>query len=235
MKDAVTALAGIVGELGRSWARPDLLHERDSSAHGSAELRQTDLWSAGGSALLTAQEIGTTVTVSPVTDFTFSSASIASCDGRDTVTEAELAAVRRSYLAEADPAPPFRGARGSRWHRGHGGRLRGWAGYLITGERGTQVLIDPYLAGAEGFHGGLAESPVTPDELSGCDIVTVTHAGYDHRGQVVEITAAGQAILVCVPALCGTTPLIAELAAADTHIDVAVLEFGQTWTAGHAP
>jgi acetyl esterase/lipase/L-ascorbate metabolism protein UlaG (beta-lactamase superfamily) len=218
------------------------------------------------------------VTVSPVTDFTFSGDSITRYDGQDTVAAAELVAMRDAYLGGADPArppqsplaadlhglPPLLMACGqdellrddtlrfaeraaaadvdvtvdvyegmphnfallpveaadelfsrvagfaAAWLGGGppSGDARplairrvGWAGYVITTEQGTQVLVDPYLAGAEGFHNGLPESPVTPAELTGCDVVAVTHAGYDHRGQAVEITAAGHATLVCGPAL----------------------------------
>ncbi|WP_406631775.1 alpha/beta hydrolase fold domain-containing protein [Amycolatopsis sp. WGS_07] len=75
-------------------------------------------------------------------------------------------------------------------------RRLGWASYEITTERGTRLVIDPYLAGSEGFHTGLPESPIRPAELAGADIVAVTHAGYDHRGQALEIAHAGEAILV---------------------------------------
>ena len=80
-------------------------------------------------------------------------------------------------------------------------RRVGWAGYQITTEQGTRVLVDPYQADPEGIVSGLPESPVTPEELSDSDVVAVTHAGYDHRGQVIEIVRTGQAILVCGPAL----------------------------------
>jgi hypothetical protein len=32
-----------------------------------------------------------------------------------------------------------------------------WAGYVITTEHGTKVLVDPYLTGTEGFHQGIPE------------------------------------------------------------------------------
>ncbi|GAA3068695.1 hypothetical protein GCM10010464_36120 [Pseudonocardia yunnanensis] len=80
-------------------------------------------------------------------------------------------------------------------------RRVGWAGYQITTEQGTRVLVDPYQADPEGIHSGLPESRVTPEELSDSDVVAVTHAGYDHRGQAIEIVRSGQAILVCGPAL----------------------------------
>lgn len=80
-------------------------------------------------------------------------------------------------------------------------RRVGWAGYVITTEAGTRVLIDPYLSDSEGSHIGLPQSPVTPAELYGCDVVAVTHAGLDHRGQAIEIVTGGRATLVSGPAL----------------------------------
>lgn len=77
----------------------------------------------------------------------------------------------------------------------------GWAGYVIVTESGTKVLIDPYQCGSEGFHSGLPESPIRPKDLYGVDLVAVTHAGFDHRGQSLEIVQGGKAILVCGPAL----------------------------------
>lgn len=82
-------------------------------------------------------------------------------------------------------------------------RRIGWAGVEIVSETGTRVVVDPYQSGAEGFHSGLPESPVTPDELFGADVVAVTHAGFDHRGQALEIVKGGNAILASGPALFG--------------------------------
>lgn len=75
-------------------------------------------------------------------------------------------------------------------------RRLGWASYEITTERGTRLVIDPYLAGSEGIHSGLPESDIRPEDLADADIVAVTHAGYDHRGQALEIVQAGNAFLV---------------------------------------
>ena len=77
----------------------------------------------------------------------------------------------------------------------------GWAGYVIVSESGTKVLIDPYQSGSEGFHSGLPQSPIQPKDLFGVDVVAVTHAGFDHRGQSLEIVQGGNAVLVCGPAL----------------------------------
>ena len=77
----------------------------------------------------------------------------------------------------------------------------GWAGYVIVSESGTRILIDPYQCGSEGFHSGLPESSIRPRDLFGVDLVAVTHAGFDHRGQSIEIVQGGNAILACGPAL----------------------------------
>jgi L-ascorbate metabolism protein UlaG (beta-lactamase superfamily) len=79
----------------------------------------------------------------------------------------------------------------------------GWAGYVVTTEGGTRVVVDPYLHGSEGAHSGLPESPFTVDDLAGADVVAVTHAGYDHRAQAIDIALAGDAVLVCGTALYG--------------------------------
>lgn len=80
-------------------------------------------------------------------------------------------------------------------------RRVGWAAYEITTEHGTRVLVDPYLGGDEGFHTGLPQSPVKPADLASVDVIAVTHAGYDHRGQALEIAASGQATLLSGTAL----------------------------------
>ena len=80
-------------------------------------------------------------------------------------------------------------------------RRVGWAGYEITSEGGTRVVLDPYLHGSEGRISSLPESPITVEELAGADVVAVTHAGYDHRAQAIDIALAGEAILVSGPAL----------------------------------
>jgi L-ascorbate metabolism protein UlaG (beta-lactamase superfamily) len=80
-------------------------------------------------------------------------------------------------------------------------RRIGWAGYVITSEAGTRVIVDPYLHGSEGVISGLPESPITVEELAGAALAAVTHAGYDHRAQAIDIALAGEAILVGGPAL----------------------------------
>jgi L-ascorbate metabolism protein UlaG (beta-lactamase superfamily) len=87
-------------------------------------------------------------------------------------------------------------------------RRIGWAGCEITTERGTRLVVDPYLSGTEGFHSGLPESDIRPAEPAGADIIVVTHAGYDHRGQTLEIMQAGAAVLVS-----GTATFQAAMAA----------------------
>jgi L-ascorbate metabolism protein UlaG (beta-lactamase superfamily) len=80
-------------------------------------------------------------------------------------------------------------------------RRIGWAGYEIVTERGTRLVIDPYLRGSEGIHSGIPASPVPVADLAGADVIAVTHAGYDHRGQALQIAQAGHAVLVCGSAL----------------------------------
>ena len=46
MRDAVRALSALVRELGRSWARPDLVHEPDGGTPESAEPRRAQFWPA---------------------------------------------------------------------------------------------------------------------------------------------------------------------------------------------
>jgi hypothetical protein len=45
-------------------------------------------------------------------------------------------------------------------------------------------------------YSSLPDSPVTVDELADADVVAVTHAGYDHRAQAIDVTLAGNAVLV---------------------------------------
>ncbi|WP_134730833.1 alpha/beta hydrolase fold domain-containing protein [Amycolatopsis nivea] len=80
-------------------------------------------------------------------------------------------------------------------------RRVGWASYVITTERGTRVLVDPYLTGSQGIHHGLPQSPIRPVDLADVDVVVVTHAGFDHRAQALEIVRSGHSVLVCGTAL----------------------------------
>jgi L-ascorbate metabolism protein UlaG (beta-lactamase superfamily) len=85
----------------------------------------------------------------------------------------------------------------------HPAKIRrvGWAAYEIVTEQGTRMLVDPYLQGSEGLLAGLPESPFAPQEFAAVDLVIVTHAGYDHRGQAIDIMKAGNALLVAGTAL----------------------------------
>jgi L-ascorbate metabolism protein UlaG (beta-lactamase superfamily) len=82
-------------------------------------------------------------------------------------------------------------------------RRIGWAAFEIVTERGTRLILDPYFSGSEGAHAGLPESPFTPQDFASANLVLVTHAGYDHRGQALEIVKAGDALLVAGTALAG--------------------------------
>lgn len=211
--------------------------------------------------------------ISPITDFTLSGATLVNAPGADSITVEDAHQVRAAYLGDADPAgapqsplaadpdglPPLliacggdellrddavrfaeqadaagvrvdleiyagmphgfaltaaRAAADLRTRIGgfvaarlNGGvpdvparpltvRRLGWAGVEIVTERGTRLVLDPYLSGSEGAHSGLPESSITPAELGGADIVAVTHAGYDHRGQALEVMQAGNATMV---------------------------------------
>ncbi len=48
-------------------------------------------------------------------------------------------------------------------------RRIGWAGYVVTTEEGTRLVIDPYLHGGEGPYSRLPDSPVTVDEVADAD------------------------------------------------------------------
>ena len=74
------------------------------------------------------------------------------------------------------------------------------------------MLVDPYLSGSEGYHTGIPSSPIRPAELTGAEVIAVTHAGYDHRGQALEIAQAGRATglaTAVTPAWATTTPVAA--------------------------
>jgi L-ascorbate metabolism protein UlaG (beta-lactamase superfamily) len=64
----------------------------------------------------------------------------------------------------------------------------GWACYIVTSENGTKVVIDPYLHGSGDGHSGLPESPFLVDDLADADVVAVTHAGFDHRAQAIDVS-----------------------------------------------
>jgi L-ascorbate metabolism protein UlaG (beta-lactamase superfamily)/acetyl esterase/lipase len=113
-------------------------------------------------------------------------------------TEAALALFNRVAGFTADW---LRGGLGTATPQPVSIRRVSWAGHVVTTEAGTRVLVDPYLSGSEGLHSGLPQSTITPAELYGCDVVAVTHAGYDHRGQAIEIVKGGRATLVSGPAL----------------------------------
>ena len=80
-------------------------------------------------------------------------------------------------------------------------RRLGWACFEITTEAGTRIVLDPFFHGNEGIHTGLPETPVTVADVADADIVLVTHAGFDHRAQAIDIAQAGDATLVCGTAL----------------------------------
>ncbi|GAA1189944.1 alpha/beta hydrolase fold domain-containing protein [Pseudonocardia alaniniphila] len=94
LQDVLTALHAL---LGRRPASRVLL--TGHSAGATLALSALTELAGTGHALPTAA-----VSVSPITDFTFSGASITTNEGKDGVGRAELDAVRDAYLGEADPA-----------------------------------------------------------------------------------------------------------------------------------
>ena len=48
---------------------------------------------------------------------------------------------------------------------------------------------------------GCRKARTPSDDLAGADVVAVTHAGYDHRAQAIDIVQAGQAVLASGTAL----------------------------------
>lgn len=74
-------------------------------------------------------------------------------------------------------------------------RRLGWACVEITSGEGTRIVVDPYLEGDPDL--GLTRSPYTVADLASAQLVAVTHAGFDHLGQAIEIVKAGEAMLLC--------------------------------------
>ncbi|MDO8473532.1 MAG: metal-dependent hydrolase [Dehalococcoidia bacterium] len=74
-------------------------------------------------------------------------------------------------------------------------RYLNFASFQLVTERGTNVLIDPWLAGSESE--GVPPSPLTLADLSPVDLVLVSHAGFDHLGDSIEIVKKTGAMLYC--------------------------------------
>jgi L-ascorbate metabolism protein UlaG (beta-lactamase superfamily) len=65
----------------------------------------------------------------------------------------------------------------------------GHAAFLLEGSK--RVLIDPFLTGNP-------NAPVKPEELTGIDLIVVTHGHGDHLGDAVEIAKRNDAPVVCI-------------------------------------
>jgi len=69
-----------------------------------------------------------------------------------------------------------------------------WSAFLVTSPGGVRVLIDPWISGSD-------ESKVPPakrsveDLAQVVDLMLLTHAANDHRGQAFAILSAGKATL----------------------------------------
>lgn len=66
-----------------------------------------------------------------------------------------------------------------------------WYGHAciwIESEAGTTILFDPWL--------GNPRSPITPDEVPGCDVMLVTHGHADHLGSDPGPAAEGDPIRI---------------------------------------
>lgn len=71
----------------------------------------------------------------------------------------------------------------------------GWSAFELTLEDGRRLLIDPLLSGCP--NEGVPPSPVSIEEVTGADVILVTHAANDHVGETFEIMRRGKARLVC--------------------------------------
>src|SRR5581483_10850020 len=68
----------------------------------------------------------------------------------------------------------------------------GHATFLITAEKGKQVLIDPWVMG----------NPACPEkekQLQKVDVMLITHGHFDHIGDAVEIAKKHRPKVVCIP------------------------------------
>lgn len=71
----------------------------------------------------------------------------------------------------------------------------------------------------------MPQSPFTPQEFASANLVLVTHAGYDHRGQALEILKTGNGILVSGTALAGQAVKHAGIPLARIAVMVSGVEY----------
>lgn len=69
-------------------------------------------------------------------------------------------------------------------------RYFGVAGYEIITSNGKHILMDPYLDGNPGC-------PIKSHELEQVDLITVSHATFDHLGDTVAIAKRTDAPVIC--------------------------------------
>lgn len=69
-----------------------------------------------------------------------------------------------------------------------------WSAFLLTSPEGVRVLIDPWISGSPESNVPAAKRSVA-ELAEGVDLMLLTHAANDHRGQAFAILSAGQAIL----------------------------------------
>ncbi len=72
-------------------------------------------------------------------------------------------------------------------------RYLNFASFQVMTDRGTNILIDPWLAGAESEE--IPASPFKLADLGSVDLVLVSHGGFDHLGDSVEILKKTGALL----------------------------------------
>lgn len=71
-------------------------------------------------------------------------------------------------------------------------RYLGISAFELTNEKGTKILIDPFISDNP-------MCPVSIDDIGEVDIVLVTHGAPDHMGDAVDIAKEKEAFLVCGP------------------------------------
>lgn len=71
----------------------------------------------------------------------------------------------------------------------------GWATFRLTTEKGTRIVVDPFLEGKP--KSGIPPSPLRMKELADTNAVLVTHAAGDHYSQTVELMQTTDAVLFC--------------------------------------
>lgn len=88
----------------------------------------------------------------------------------------------------------------------------GFSTFMITTDKGTKILIDPYL-------NDNAASPMKADELERVDLIIVSHGAFDHMKDTAEI-----AIKHGCPVICGgeVKPLLMEQGVSEEQITITV-------------